>query len=238
VALGACKHDQSTPDSSANVPVEASANAPDAAPPPPRAIRFLALGDSFTQGAGANRGESYPDRVAQAWNAHCHVDLTNVAVSGSTTDELMKQLHRQETAPKPDWIAFTIGANDLMLAYDKGRYHAQLGRIFDRMRSLGWPLDHVIVLPQPDWSSAHFARKEKRVFKPRIQQYNDILRDMAREVGAHYIDLAALLAKQAEANDFSAGGLHPTGHAYGQWAEEVVRLVDGCAPNPPTRTRD
>ena len=79
---------------------------------------LLGLGDSITRGIGDSSGKGYIGRLKQHMeNANkSHLSLMNLAVSGSVSSQLVKQLddsHTQALVKQAKWITVTIGSNDL-----------------------------------------------------------------------------------------------------------------------------
>ncbi|WP_028775564.1 GDSL-type esterase/lipase family protein [Shimazuella kribbensis] len=79
---------------------------------------LLGLGDSLTRGIGDSSGKGYIGRLKQKMeNAdQSQLSMMNLAVSGQTSSELVKQLNdarTQDFIKKAKWITITIGSNDL-----------------------------------------------------------------------------------------------------------------------------
>src|SRR4051794_40168930 len=54
------------------------------------AVRYLALGDSFTIGTGTTPDRSFPARLASRWqSAGCNAVVKNLGVNGYTTDDVL-----------------------------------------------------------------------------------------------------------------------------------------------------
>src|ERR1700704_2243321 len=79
-------------------------------------IRYLALGDSLTQGVGAKdeKTGAFPALLAERWRGEgCEVELRNVGVSGYTSGQVRTdQLPEIETF-HPTLITFQAGGNDI-----------------------------------------------------------------------------------------------------------------------------
>src|SRR6058998_2627686 len=114
--------------------------------------RFLALGDSFTIGTGTTPDRSFPAMLARIWTERGRtVVLSNPAVNGYTTDDLIADELPLVASFRPTVVTLLIGANDIVQGSRADRYRSQLARIHERIRSDG-PRARVIALPQPDWS--------------------------------------------------------------------------------------
>src|SRR5256885_16264305 len=74
------------------------------------AIRYLALGDSYTIGTGASdESRSWPSIIAARMGA----ELTNPAVNGFTTLDLVRHELPYLQSSMPDFVSILIGVNDL-----------------------------------------------------------------------------------------------------------------------------
>jgi lysophospholipase L1-like esterase len=79
---------------------------------------LIGLGDSLTRGIGDASGQGYFGMVKKALQEKNTSDFSavNLAVSGSTSPELVKQVQQervQELLKKANWVTITIGGNDL-----------------------------------------------------------------------------------------------------------------------------
>jgi lysophospholipase L1-like esterase len=198
--------------------------APSAASP---AVRYLALGDSFTIGTGSRPAESFPARLAERLRAGgSDVVLENLGVNGFTTDDLMARELPRVGAFAPTLVTLAIGANDLVRGSPPDRYRAQVRRIFAAVLAAGVPGGRVLALPQPDWSISPAAADfgDPRALADQIAAFNDILREEATASGARYVDLFPLMRKEARAGMIAGDGLHPAAAAYEEWAAELSPL--------------
>ena len=89
-----------------------------AAPKPDTtSVRYLALGDSYTIGTGASdSSHNYPSILASrvAKETRTKVDVTNPAVNGFTTLNLIDRELPYVGRVKPDLVSILIGVNDLV----------------------------------------------------------------------------------------------------------------------------
>src|SRR5438270_13016553 len=114
--------------------------------------RFLALGDSFTIGTGTTPDRSFPAVLTRLWTDRGRaVVLSNPAVNGYTTDDLIIDELPLVASFRPTLITLLIGANDIVQGSSDDRYRHQLRSIHERVRADA-PDARVIALPQPDWS--------------------------------------------------------------------------------------
>ena len=189
--------------------------------------RFLALGDSFTIGTGTTPDRSFPAVLTRLWtDGGRAVVLSNPAVNGYTTDDLISDELPLVASFHPTLITLLIGANDIVQGSSDDRYRRQLRLIHERVHADA-PDARVIALPQPDWSlspaGAGFGGTDEIAKK--IERFNDIARREAERARALWVDLFSLMREQGRKKMFAADGLHPSAEAYAGWASELGRAL-------------
>ncbi|HEV2755343.1 MAG TPA: SGNH/GDSL hydrolase family protein [Actinomycetota bacterium] len=161
--------------------------------PPPLWHRYVALGDSGTEGVG---DEPYPDGSERGWAdrlaellaaANPRLLYANLAVRGSLTD----QVHEKQLAPalalEPDLVTVVAGINDVIRP--RLDLDAALAHMDEMLRDLRALDATVVTATFPDVSPINpVARLARR----RLRYFNDGVRTIAA-------DRAALLV---EAEDF------------------------------------
>jgi len=194
--------------------------------------RFLALGDSFTIGTGTTPDRSFPAVLVRLWTAAGHpVVLSNPAVNGYTTDDLINAELPLVRSFRPTLVTLLIGANDIVQGSSEDRYQQQLRSIHQRIRSDA-PEARVIALPQPDWSlsPAGSGFGDQDAIAHKIERFNEIARDEAERARAAWIDLFALMRVQGRRKMFAADGLHPSADAYAEWARDLATRASASSP--------
>ncbi|MGH2471332.1 MAG: SGNH/GDSL hydrolase family protein [Candidatus Limnocylindria bacterium] len=194
--------------------------------------RFLALGDSFTIGTGTTPDRSFPAALVRAWrDGGRDVVLSNPAVNGYTTDDLIAEELPHLRAFRPTLVTVLIGANDIVRGSTADRYRQQLKRIH-RAIPADAPGARVVALPQPDWSVTPAASGfgDPAVITRTIERFNAIAHEEAEAAGASWLDLFPLMREQGRKGMFAPDGLHPSAEAYAEWAREIARSVLASSP--------
>jgi lysophospholipase L1-like esterase len=86
------------------------------AAPTDGAVRYLALGDSLSQGVGApdEQTGAFPALLAERWRGEgCEVELQNAGISGYTAEQVLTDEVPQIDEFKPTLITFQAGGNDM-----------------------------------------------------------------------------------------------------------------------------
>jgi acyl-CoA thioesterase I len=189
--------------------------------------RYLALGDSFTIGTGSTPDRSFPATLVRAWrDTGQTVDLSNPAVNGYTTDDLIEEELQVVAGFRPTLVTLLIGANDIVQGTGEDRYRAQLTRIHQRIRADAPDAD-VVALPQPDWSASPAAAGfgDRAVLARVIERFNEVAREEAERAGARWLDLFPLMREQARKGMFAPDGLHPSAEAYAEWGQTLATAL-------------
>ncbi|GAC1702457.1 MAG: SGNH/GDSL hydrolase family protein [Candidatus Limnocylindrales bacterium] len=194
----------------------------------PSAERYLALGDSFTIGTGTTPERSFPAVLVDRWKkAGRAVELTNPAVNGFTTDDLIARELPLVATVKPTIVTVLIGSNDIVRGRTADHYRAQLQRIYAALGAAGIPARALVALPQPDWSispaAAPFGAPAE--LRAKIEAFNQIAKEEVERAGGRYIDLFPLMRRQADAKMLATDGLHPSAAAYAEWAAMLEPLL-------------
>ena len=194
----------------------------------PASERYLALGDSFTIGTGTTPERSFPAVLVDRWKkAGRAVQLTNPAVNGFTTDDLIARELPLASTLKPTLVTLLIGSNDIVRGRSADQYRAQLQRIYSALGTAGIPARALVALPQPDWSispaAAPFGAPAE--LRAKIEAFNQIAKEEVERAGGRYIDLFPLMRRQADAKLLASDGLHPSATAYAEWAAMLEPLL-------------
>lgn len=177
----------------------------------PRWSRYVALGDSVTEGladssrmaAGEYRG--WADRLAQLL-AHTSAAAqpfryANLAVRSRRVGDLVAEQLPQALALRPDLVSILIGANDLVgWRRDPRALAAELERAVQTLRGAG--IDVLLVTPFLP------RRRAARILARRFAAYASELRRIAQGTGAILLDLEA----------------HPAIGDVDLWADDKVHL--------------
>ncbi|MCX5556100.1 SGNH/GDSL hydrolase family protein [Streptomyces sp. NBC_00038] len=107
-----------------------------------RPLRFVALGDSLTEGVGDPVGEvwrGWAALLAQGLApADAPVEFINLAVSGAQTRDVLERQTPEAMALGPDVVSIVIGVNDtLRYTFDIHSVAARLDKVYAAFRAQG-----------------------------------------------------------------------------------------------------
>jgi acyl-CoA thioesterase I len=118
-------------------------------------VHYLALGDSYTIGTGASsEAHNYPSILAARLTktTGAKVGLTNPAVNGFTTQDLIDSELGYVSRLKPQLVSILVGVNDLAQGSTPEQYRRSLAKIYDAVATLGLPEGRVVAISIPNWS--------------------------------------------------------------------------------------
>ena len=170
---------------------------------------IIFLGDSITE--GCDWGEMFHDPL-----------IKNRGISGDVTRGVLDRLD-EVVESKPAKIFLMIGINDLASGMTEKEILANIKSIIREIRrkSPETKLYLQSLLPvNPDFPIfLHHSDKGLQ-----IKNINTVLRRMAKDYGAVYVDLYPLFTGEGEKLDpaYTNDGLHLTGAGYAVWKEAVA----------------
>jgi acyl-CoA thioesterase I len=194
-------------------------------------MRYLALGDSYTIGTGASSpAHSWPSIIGERLRQQTgqKVELTNPAVNGFTTLDLIRKELPEVRRLKPDLVTILIGVNDLVQDRTPDVYRSWVARIYDEVKKEKAPDGRVFAVSIPNWSVVPAAREygDPERIRDLTDTFNDIAREEATTRGFGWIDItAASLSGLGTPDWIASDGLHPGDNQYAAWAEVIWHSI-------------
>ncbi|WP_405007604.1 SGNH/GDSL hydrolase family protein [Kitasatospora purpeofusca] len=204
------------------------------------AVRFVALGDSLTEGIG--------DPIADGWRGwaallarslappQTGVEFTNLARSGALTTDLGTEQLPAALALRPQFAAVVAGGNDtLRSGFDVERTTLALDTVLGRLTDNG-AVALTACLPDPG-SLLRLPRPLARPLARRMSAVNTVVHALAVRHRAVHLHLAEL-PWTAERRLLSVDRLHPSAeghHLIARGFHDLLATTDhplGAAPTP------
>jgi lysophospholipase L1-like esterase len=185
-----------------------------------RPLRFVALGDSLTEGVGDPVGDTW-----RGWAAilaeglaptGAPAEFTNLAVSGAQTRDVMERQTSEALALGPDVVSVVIGVNDtLRCTFDIHAVAARLDKVYAAFRAQGAVL-LTACLPDPG-SMLRLPGSLARPLARRQRAVNTVVHALSERYGAVHLHAAegAWITDRAM---WSADRLHPGERGHRQLA--------------------
>jgi acyl-CoA thioesterase-1 len=193
------------------------------------ALRYVALGDSYTIGTGVQRADRWPDRLVAALGpAEPTLALVaNLAVNGYTTDDLIRHELPALDQLRPEFISVLIGVNDVVREVSSTSYAVSVQTILDDLSGRVGP-SGIVTVAVPDYTitraGADYGDPRRR--HDGIVAVNEAIAREAADRSIAFVDIFDLSLRVKDdptlvAND----GLHPSGRQYGLWVERIAPVV-------------
>lgn len=155
--------------------------------------RFVAMGDSFTEGVGDPEPRSpgglrgWADRVAEELSVgHEDFAYANLAVRGLLLEQILDQQTEPALALKPDLIAVSGGGNDLVFhGSDPDKLAAKLDAGVELLSTTGAT---IVLFTGPDWGGTPVIGHNRA----KVAILNENIRTIAHRHDAVIADLWAL----------------------------------------------
>ncbi len=194
-------------------------------------MRYLALGDSYTIGTGASDAtHNYPSIIASRLMKATgqKVSLTNPAVNGYTTVNLIDRELGYVNRLKPDLVSVLIGVNDIVQGRSERDYRGSLTAIYDAVGGLKLPAGRVVSISIPDWAGVPAARSfgTSDTLRRRTRAFNAIAKEESLRRGFTWVDIAAAsLSGTGTPGWIASDNLHPGDAQYAAWADVIWTAV-------------
>ena len=189
------------------------------------AVRYLALGDSLTQGVGATDEQTgaFPALLSERWRADaCEVELRNVGVSGYTAGQVVTDQLPEIENFQPTLITFQAGANDIATGVPISEYRENVATVLDAASASG---ARVIVLAQNEWFRSPEGQNYGSDLAAQREAFDAALIEETTARGIELVDLRPLYQQQADDGLWVEDGIHPTPEAYDAWSAELASAI-------------
>lgn len=185
-------------------------------------IVYVAIGDSTGSGVGAKNGGYVLRLFNRLVERRPGSKLTNLCVSGATTEDLVRDQLERGSEMNPDLVTVGIGINDI----GHGLTIDHFGRNYEKILSTLREKTHakIVVTNIPDISSAPRIPASMRFgYQQQIIRFNERLEEIATRQGVTIFDMYTISKDELPLHPeyFSSDGFHPSDRGYELWAEQM-----------------
>lgn len=190
-------------------------------------IRYIALGDSYTIGEGAQPEEAWPNlMVKNLKKSGIQIELVaNPSVTGWTTQDLIEKELPIFDSSNANFATLLIGVNDWVQQVSAEKYSQNLNQILNHIQ-IGLPdKSKIVLITIPDFSVTPEGPKysKGRDISQGISGFNKIIKKEGEKRGLRVVDIFPLTKKMGQNPDHIAkDGLHPSAKEYASW-EPLIR---------------
>lgn len=194
-------------------------------------IKYIALGDSYTIGEGAQAGEAFPDLLTRDLkDKGIDIELVaNPSRTGWTTKDLIDNELPVFDAVMPDFVTLLIGVNDWVQGVDSAAYHKNLIFILDHIQSrLTSDRSKILLITIPDFgvtpNGQNYSRG--RDISKGLAEFNTIVTIEAHNRNLPCVDIFPESQKMKEDMSLIASdGLHPSAKEYALWENLIFKVA-------------
>ncbi|MDX5479504.1 MAG: SGNH/GDSL hydrolase family protein, partial [Cyclobacteriaceae bacterium] len=155
-----------------------------------------------------------------------------IAKTGWTTDELEKGIESAGIEGNTyDLVTLLIGVNNQYRGRDVENYKSEFRLLLqDAINFAKGKADHVVVISIPDWGVTPFATErntDQEKVAREINIYNQAKKEIAQEMGTHYIDITDRYREIGALPQMVVGDkLHPSALVYQEWASLLANIIE------------
>ncbi len=182
-------------------------------------LNYLVLGDSTAAGVGASYEQGIAVTTARNLAQGRTIAMTNLAVSGGRTrDVLVEQLPRA-AALRPDIALISVGANDVTHLTSIRSMRANLVKVVQALRKLN-PAVAIVITGSPDMGAPpRIPRLLRGITSCRTKQVNRMFREEAERQHLVFAPIAEKTGPlfRADHSLFDTDRFHPNARGYATW---------------------
>jgi acyl-CoA thioesterase I len=195
------------------------------------AIRYVALGDSYTIGTATRApAERWPDQLVARLSASSPTLelIENLGVNGFTSRDLIEVELPALPALEPGFTTVLIGVNDVVQGVAMATYRENVTIILDDLLSR-LPPSRLLVVTTPDYTvtprGADYGNPAAQA--EAIRRFNAAVVELAAERGIAVADIHDLsLEAETDRSLVAEDGLHPSGAQYARWVGRIAPVVE------------
>lgn len=193
------------------------------------AIKYLALGDSYTIGQGVEVTERWPNQLTDELQTNNYpVEKSEIiAQTGWTTSNLINGI---ENSNPQDFnlVSLLIGVNNQFTNLDFEIFTNEFNLLIQEAFSIAGNGERVFVVSIPDYSVTPFGNSwgnpEQTALD--LDMYNNFMNLRCQELGIPFINITKISRALGDSDGALApDNLHPSGFQYSLWVDEILPIV-------------
>ena len=195
-------------------------------------IKFLALGDSYTEGTGIEANGNWPNQLVRRLRSKEFVvdTLSIIAQSGQTSGNLLNAIRNTEIGDF-NLVSLQIGVNNQFLGRPFETFETEFNQLLDSAIDFSGSNHQVFVLSIPDYGVTPFGASESETIAQEIDQYNAYIKTVCEQRKILYIDVTSISRELGDGSlALAPDDLHPSAYQYSKWVDamipDVIKLVE------------
>lgn len=194
----------------------------------PIAVKYLALGDSYTIGQSVDEADNFPSQLSKKLNANDSIDIIStqiIAKTGWTTQNLLNAIADENLTDTFGLISLLIGVNNQYQGRDTGEYVVQFESLLNKAVSLaGGIKKNVVVIAIPDYGYTPFGQSNQQHISKQIDLFNSINQRITNKYKITYFNITPV-SRNYDADLVASDGLHPSGKQYRLWVDLMFNQI-------------
>lgn len=192
----------------------------------PSAMKYLALGDSYTIGESVAEKDRWPVQLAAAMRARGKNigEPTIIATTGWRTDNLKNAINIAKLPSDYDLVSLLIGVNNQYQGKPLDQYKIEFEELLNTAIKLAQgKKENVFVVSIPDYGYTPFGKNRQEKISRELDQFNAACKEITIKAEVKYFNITDISRKGLEYPALVAeDGLHPSGKMYGEWVSLIV----------------
>ncbi len=192
------------------------------------AFTYVVLGDSTAAGQGGAYEHGIAVSTAVELARNRVVTMTNLAVSGARTRDVLEEQVPTAEHLRPDLVLIAVGANDVIHLTCIRSVRTNIMHIVERLLAAN-PNIVIVMTGSPDMGA---PPRVPRILRPiasfRTKQVNRIFASVAQSTGTAFAPIAVATGPLFRRNRdlFAADHFHPNERGYATWLPTLYRALD------------
>jgi lysophospholipase L1-like esterase len=192
------------------------------------AITYLALGDSYTIGAGVAETDRWPVLLAESFRKKDYnfPEPVIIAQSGWTTGALLSAISKG-VGGKYDLVSLLIGVNNQYIGQGITTFQRDMKIFLDSCITFTTTGQGLFVLSIPDYGVTPFGQSDAERIGKEIDEYNAWIAKECNARNIPFFDITEISRMAAEDPELiGSDQLHPSGKMYKKWVEMIQPKIE------------
>lgn len=191
-------------------------------------VRYLALGDSYTIGESVAVDQRWPVQLKDSLESEGHTfdRFKIIAQTGWTTTNLLNAVDAADLTKDWNLVSILIGVNNQYQNRPFSLFLSELPLLIDKAIALaGNDSSRVFLVSIPDYAYTPFGQSfsNPALISKEIDRYNFSMDSIAEVYQIQFVSITEITRNGlVDKALVAADGLHPSGHAYGQFVKTLL----------------